>query len=1107
MICDKEQLRDISSIGLKTVIIDLPKSSPELISVVCDNITGKLTDVIQRQADVPVQLEALDILSDLLSRFGNQLFKFYSTIQIALLPLLESQRSAVRKRAITALANLLTVCELDLFNQTIIILLDRLTEHSKNDFQLVPTYIQSIAAISRLCGQRFGEHLQKIVPFIVELSAQNDDELKEYCIQVFEAFLRKAPKEITPFVSQITEICLKYLCHDPNYNYDDVGDEEMELDNDFENESNDEYSDDDDMSWKVRRASAKCIEALVSTRHDMLIELYKSVSPILITRYKEREENVKVDVFSAYIALLKQTRNCVSNFQASSNLEDSPIHLLQNQVSNIVKTLHKQLKEKSVKTRQGSFNLLLELIAVLPGCLQNHLDIIVPGILYSLNDRNSSSNMKIDTLIFLNSLLKTHPPQIFHAYLEQLIPAVIASVDDSFYKISSEALVVLTQMIKVIRPSIAEDSKFAQNNNQITTSYIDSIYKCTFVKLQASDLDQEVKERAITCMGQLINTFGDLMQINNLNDALSLLVERLKNEITRLTSIKAFIMIASSPFKINFAPYLGTAIPILAGFLRKNQRTLKISSLILLDTLVKNYGSDIDPKVIENVLIEMPPLINESDLYISQLTLTLLTSLINSEKAYFPIITDKILKETLILVRSPLLQGTTLQSLLDFFQTLVVKPFASLKFDQLYASLTMPIYNRNDKTAAANLHKQAYHSIAKCVSAISIVDTNRALKTVAQLIEDIIKHKSQDSIQSFALLTIGEIGKNVDLSSINKLNDLLIGALGSVSEEVKSSASFALGSISVGNLQVFLPFLLSEIEKRDKKQYLLLHSLKEIIICQSINEEMKQTLNPYLESIWSLLINHCQCPEEGTRNVVAECLGKLITMNPRELLPKLQSYLTHESGLARSTVVTAMKFTISEQPQSIDPLLKECIGDFLKTLEDDDLNVRRVALVAFNSAAHNKPSLVRNLLDQVLPQLYNETKVKKELIREVEMGPFKHTVDDGLDLRKAAFECMYTLLDSCLDRIDIFEFLNHVENGLKDHSDIKMLTYLMLIRLSNLCPSAVLNRIESLVEPLKNICISKVKSNAVKQENEKLEELKRSALRSFLALQLIPDAG
>ena len=32
----------------------------------------------------------------------------------------------------------------------------------------------------------------------------------------------------------------------------------------------------------------------------------------------------------------------------------------------------------------------------------------------------------------------------------------------------------------------------------------------------------------------------------------------------------------------------------------------------------------------------------------------------------------------------------------------------------------------------------------------------------------------------------------------------------------------------------------------------------------------------------------------------------------------------------------------------------------------------------------------------------------------------------------------YTLLETCLDKLDIFEFLTHVENGLKDHYDIKV---------------------------------------------------------------------
>ena len=101
------------------------------------------------------------------------------------------------------------------------------------------------------------------------------------------------------------------------------------------------------------------------------------------------------------------------------------------------------------------------------------------------------------------------------------------------------------------------------------------------------------------------------------------------------------------------------------------------------------------------------------------------------------------------------------------------------------------------------------------------------------------------------------------------------------------------------------------------------------------------------------------------------------------------------------------------QPQPIDSQLRGCIGDFLRTVQDPDLvcstwsfwfsnglkplcftlqcgesplnllcfvcftqNVRRVALVTFNSAAHNKPSLIRDLLEQILPRLYNETKVR-----------------------------------------------------------------------------------------------------------------------------------
>lgn len=72
-------------------------------------------------------------------------------------------------------------------------------------------------------------------------------------------------------------------------------------------------------------------------------------------------------------------------------------------------------------------------------------------------------------------------------------------------------------------------------------------------------------------------------------------------------------------------------------------------------------------------------------------------------------------------------------------------------------------------------------------------------------------------------------------------------------------------------------------------------------------------LQGFVNDIWAQLFRHTECVEEGTRNVVAECLGKLTLINPSALLPKLQESLKTDSPMMRTTIVTAIKFTISDQ--------------------------------------------------------------------------------------------------------------------------------------------------------------------------------------------------
>lgn len=144
MISNTEQLRDISSIGLKTVISELPQASNSLAPNVCQRITGKLSNAIEKE-DVSVKLESLDILSDLLSRFGELLVPFHNTILKALVPQLSSPRQAVRKRTIVALSYLLVLSNSNSYNGVIDHLLDGLEEAQSQ--ANVRTHIQCLASI------------------------------------------------------------------------------------------------------------------------------------------------------------------------------------------------------------------------------------------------------------------------------------------------------------------------------------------------------------------------------------------------------------------------------------------------------------------------------------------------------------------------------------------------------------------------------------------------------------------------------------------------------------------------------------------------------------------------------------------------------------------------------------------------------------------------------------------------------------------------------------------------------------------------------------------------------------------------------------------------
>ena len=88
---------------------------------------------------------------------------------------------------------------------------------------------------------------------------------------------------------------------------------------------------------------------------------------------------------------------------------------------------------------------------------------------------------------------------------------------------------------------------------------------------------------------------------------------------------------------------------------------------------------------------------------------------------------------------------------------------------------------------------------------------------------------------------------------------------------------------------------------------------------------------------------------------------------------------------------------VHDSPTEIAPFMPT----FLGLLKEDDIGVKNVALLMVYSAVHNTPQLViPHLKELILPQMMELAQLNME--RTINLGPFKHKVDDALPLRKAA---------------------------------------------------------------------------------------------------------
>jgi cullin-associated NEDD8-dissociated protein 1 len=195
-----EEQRDICSIGLKTVVLEMPST---MAASAIRQLTPQLIKGVRRDV-LEVKLECLEVLNDLLRRFAATLTESESRDCLAaLFGELTSSRAAARKRSIACIASLsASLPDRMLDGQLVGAILSQLNATNVK-MDLRRTYIQTLSAISRSGGYRLAKQVDKVIPLILQQcmpaasNGNGDPEMIESCLQAFESFVLRCPKEVS----------------------------------------------------------------------------------------------------------------------------------------------------------------------------------------------------------------------------------------------------------------------------------------------------------------------------------------------------------------------------------------------------------------------------------------------------------------------------------------------------------------------------------------------------------------------------------------------------------------------------------------------------------------------------------------------------------------------------------------------------------------------------------------------------------------------------------------------------------------------------------------------------------------------------------------------
>lgn len=1153
-LCEKmlkgdDTVRDLYAIGLKTCVTNLPL---HLAHPVLERVMPRLIPFIEKDTTSSAVQDALEVVNDLLGRFGAEMDASHDTLIRVAIAQLSNPNNLVRKRAIGCLGCVASDTSDSSLNKMVETILGRIDgggpvsprSKAKDGVVQETIFVQAIGAIGRSAGNRLGAHINRIIPLLFRHLKNADDEsmenpsgddLRENIFQGLDSFVLRCPNEMQPFLASVYEKTAEFIVFDPNFNYGGSDDDE---DMGGSEEDDDDYSnfgeEDDDTSWKVRRAAAKVLNSIIISRPDALKGMFAKIQDLLQKRFVERVESVRLDILEAYKSMLEATV-LTSEKQGSHDKpvlvrQRSTMEILQQNLTPVVKSLSKLLKDKSkhaLKTRTTAFQVASKLVYVVNGSLDDtQLDLLLQPMIPCMADRNST--LRLEALILCKTILMT-VSRMSATRCNTLKDPIIKCIQAEWFKIVAEALKCVSGLCQAVRP--VQDGMFLADESTVNLDQWGSALCASIMpRLKQTDIDQEIKNAAIESAGVILSVFGDHVGLDKEKDVLQILLERTKNDSSRLFALRALEKCARSPARLSSFAVISQGLgDELAVLLRQQSRETRQQALSVYIAMV-DVASFVPAKgSLEQVATELGSLIADSkDSALAHLALTLsalfITKLGKDGKIA---VRDRVAAQIVSVCSSSasLLTGQAYHSLMAVFSVMAsLGGEVGLGFDNLFPQL---FPDRND-AHYAQLSKASTAIVAEACAVIMCNCPDAATRdaTIIKLVQacwtDSVDHRDKAAVNRrlVAIIMLGEVGRRSSLAAVKQpaTCDIVIQrAFEDEDEAIKVAAASSLGKLVVGDPQAFLPIVMNALEAKDNKNhYLVLVSLREVLS----SDNAIAHVSGKLQTVVHALRKHCSDSNEEVRNMVAECLGKLAVLFPAAVVSDLVS-VPSDSPDVKWTKVTAIRHAVvalgslTNGQEARNVIMQAFRAAVCPHITDkDNLELCKAALMAVHALVHHNPEGAMAIFphgEGLADVIYQSTEVREELQKKVDFGPFKVIVDDGLPLRKSAYSCLSAMLENCQDLLGSIsgQLIPCVSRGLddspEDAPDIPFVCHQIFIQLCARYPLAVISQGATITQNFKKTLRAKLDGKDPEKQERRVSVVK-SSIRALDHIAALPGA-